>query len=238
MHPSAPVTALALLCGIASADVVVYSGSGELSAVDNGTGSFAVGQAFSFEITIDTDQASPDQDGSPNTGLYSWPTGYDFRIVVPDASFDSIIDGNNMTVFYNAGSSFIDQVSFSANGLATLTLRDETGGAFPNDSIPLTLPDIDTFEIATLTYFPSGSPQNFTGTITDVSASVVSSCPADLAPPGNPDGVLNFFDISEYINLYTAGDPAADLAPAGNPDGVLNFFDISEYIAQYSAGCP
>lgn len=226
--------ALAALPGALSADVVVYAGSGELSAVDNGTGSFAFGQAFSFEITVDTDQASPDQDGSPNTGLYSWPSGYDFRIVVPDASFDSTIEGNNMTVFYNAGSSFIDQVSFSANGLATLTLRDETGGALPNDGIPLSLPDIDTFEIATLTYFPPGSPQNFTGTITEVSATLVSSCAADLAPPGNPDGVLNFFDISEFIGLFSAGDPAADFVP----DSVLNFFDVAEYLVQFQAGCP
>lgn len=57
-------------------------------------------------------------------------------------------------------------------------------------------------------------------------------CPADLA---EPFGSLNFFDISAYIGLYNAGDPAADLA---EPTGTLNFFDISAYIGLYNAGCP
>ncbi|MEM9374342.1 MAG: GC-type dockerin domain-anchored protein, partial [Planctomycetota bacterium] len=58
-------------------------------------------------------------------------------------------------------------------------------------------------------------------------------CPADLAAPFG--GVLNFFDIVEYINLFNAGDPAADFAA---PFGTINFFDIVEYINQFNAGCP
>jgi len=57
------------------------------------------------------------------------------------------------------------------------------------------------------------------------------TCPADLTGEGD----LNFFDISEYITLFNAGDLGADFAA---PFGVLNFFDISEYIAQFNAGCP
>lgn len=60
------------------------------------------------------------------------------------------------------------------------------------------------------------------------------ACPADFAPAGNPDGVLNFFDVSAFINAYLAMDPAADF----EPDGVFNFFDVSAYITAYSAGCP
>ena len=60
----------------------------------------------------------------------------------------------------------------------------------------------------------------------------IDSCPADLAAPF---GVLNFFDISAYISLYNAQDPAADFAA---PFGVFNFFDISAYIGAYNAGCP
>lgn len=58
------------------------------------------------------------------------------------------------------------------------------------------------------------------------------SCPADLA---EPFGALNFFDISEFIALFNAGDPAADFA---EPMGSLNFFDVAEYIALFNAGCP
>ncbi len=55
---------------------------------------------------------------------------------------------------------------------------------------------------------------------------------ADLAPPL---GVLNFFDLSAYLALFNAGDPAADLAA---PFGVLNFFDLSAYLNIFNAGCP
>lgn len=57
-------------------------------------------------------------------------------------------------------------------------------------------------------------------------------CQADLA---EPFGTLNFFDISAYIALFNAGDPAADIA---EPFGSLNFFDVSGYISLYNAGCP
>lgn len=55
---------------------------------------------------------------------------------------------------------------------------------------------------------------------------------ADLAAPL---GTLNFFDISAYISLFSAGDAAADLAA---PFGTLNFFDVSAYITIYNQGCP
>ncbi|MFK7884049.1 MAG: GC-type dockerin domain-anchored protein [Phycisphaerales bacterium] len=58
-----------------------------------------------------------------------------------------------------------------------------------------------------------------------------SVCDADITM----DGSLNFFDISEYINLFSGGDAAADLAA---PFGTLNFFDVSAYITLYNAGCP
>lgn len=59
---------------------------------------------------------------------------------------------------------------------------------------------------------------------------VPASCPADL--DGN--GLLNFFDLSEYLTLYNAQDPAADL----DNNGILNFFDLSAYLDLYNAGCP
>jgi hypothetical protein len=62
-----------------------------------------------------------------------------------------------------------------------------------------------------------------------VSASVVvptaaAPCPADL----NGDGVLNFFDISVFINTM----------PDYNNDGGFDFFDVSSFVADFSAGCP
>ena len=60
----------------------------------------------------------------------------------------------------------------------------------------------------------------------------LNTCPADLVPP---DGVLNFFDLAAYLDLYNAQNPAADFAA---PFGVINFFDLAAYLDAYNAGCP
>ncbi len=57
-----------------------------------------------------------------------------------------------------------------------------------------------------------------------------AACDADL----NADGTLNFFDISQFLNMYNQQDAAADM----NNDGHINFFDIAAYVALYNAGCP
>ncbi|MFK7883332.1 MAG: laminin B domain-containing protein [Phycisphaerales bacterium] len=56
-------------------------------------------------------------------------------------------------------------------------------------------------------------------------------CQADF----NADGSVNFFDISDFIAAFNAGNAAADLV---EPFGSLNFFDISAFIDVFNAGCP
>lgn len=56
-------------------------------------------------------------------------------------------------------------------------------------------------------------------------------CPADL----DGDGAATFFDMTEYLGLFNAGDPAADFAA---PFGTLNFYDIAAFIRAFNAGCP
>jgi len=48
------------------------------------------------------------------------------------------------------------------------------------------------------------------------------------------DGMLNFFDVSAFINAYNAMDPIADFTD----DGAFNFFDVSAFISLFSQGCP
>lgn len=57
-----------------------------------------------------------------------------------------------------------------------------------------------------------------------------NSCPIDYVPPC---GVLNFFDISQFLARFSALDPRADL----NSDGDHNFFDVSILLQLYSNGC-
>jgi predicted outer membrane repeat protein len=56
------------------------------------------------------------------------------------------------------------------------------------------------------------------------------SCPADLTE----DGVLDFFDVQSYLNLYAASDLEADFTG----DDILDFFDVLLFLAMFSAGCP
>lgn len=55
-------------------------------------------------------------------------------------------------------------------------------------------------------------------------------CPGDLTG----DGMLNFFDVSAFLQAYNAMDPIADF----NNDGMFNFFDVSAFLQAYNAGCP
>lgn len=59
-----------------------------------------------------------------------------------------------------------------------------------------------------------------------------TACVVDLAPPF---GVLNFFDVAEFLSLFNAASPLADIA---EPFGTLNFFDVAAYIQRYNEGCP
>lgn len=61
--------------------------------------------------------------------------------------------------------------------------------------------------------------------------SFLSGCPADE----NGDGMVNFFDIADFIGRFSAGDASADIAlPFGN----LDFFDVAAYVARFNLGCP
>ncbi|MFK7760425.1 MAG: GC-type dockerin domain-anchored protein [Phycisphaerales bacterium] len=57
-----------------------------------------------------------------------------------------------------------------------------------------------------------------------------SSCLGDY----NEDGNLDFFDISAFLEGFSAGDSSSDYTG----DGIFNFFDISAFIAAFTDGCP
>lgn len=58
----------------------------------------------------------------------------------------------------------------------------------------------------------------------------LNGCPADLTGDGN----LDFFDVSAFLNAFSAQDPIADF----NADGSIDFFDVSDYLQAFNAGCP
>ena len=71
----------------------------------------------------------------------------------------------------------------------------------------------------------------FGNMVTWVSRSTTdNTCPIDYVPPC---GVLNFFDISQFLARFAAFDPRADL----NSDGSHDFFDVSILLQLYASGC-
>lgn len=65
--------------------------------------------------------------------------------------------------------------------------------------------------------------------IASIVAPFSGPCRADM----NADGILNFFDISTWINAYNTGDLNADFTG----DGVFSFFDASAFLNEYNQGC-
>jgi len=57
-----------------------------------------------------------------------------------------------------------------------------------------------------------------------------NTCVADFTD----DGILDFFDVSGFLNAFNASDPIADLTG----DGTLDFFDVSAFLNAFTVGCP
>jgi len=127
-------------------------------------------------------------------------------------------------------------VDFSTNGGSTWTNADTFTGNSSWETVEIRVSDFVSTAGSLRVRF--GSSDNPNGSITEsgvdafevIDVICSAACPADI--DGN--GELNFFDISDYITLFNAGDLAADF----DTNGTLNFFDISEFIAQFNAGCP
>lgn len=69
-----------------------------------------------------------------------------------------------------------------------------------------------------------------TGSATLVATAELPSCVPDFTD----DGQLNFLDVSAFLGLFAAQDPAADI----NVDGQYNFLDVSLFLSLFGAGCP
>jgi len=53
-------------------------------------------------------------------------------------------------------------------------------------------------------------------------------------PDFTGDGMLDFFDISAFLQAFSSMNPIADLTG----DGAFDFFDISAFLNAFNAGCP
>ena len=163
----------------------------------------------------------------PNFDDGAWSTAIGGRIV-DIATGVLTCDGSLLDVVAaNEGNSFdfIRAIDVLTNpGAGPFTARPsipsiESGpnsvatGDFDNDG------DIDIFEA-----------DFFSGFRVHLNRCTEIPCPADLTD----NRVLDFFDVSAFLDAFAAHDPAADL----NGDGVFDFFDVSDFLDSFGAGCP
>ncbi len=79
------------------------------------------------------------------------------------------------------------------------------------------------------------------GSIVEYLLSPGLDIPACLAPPipecaGDltDDGLLDFFDVSAFLDAFASQDSVADFTD----DGIFDFFDVSAFLDAFGAGCP
>ncbi len=123
--------------------------------------------------------------------------------------------------------------------LRVTVIADGTADALDMPLDPTPLPAIP-FELPTLGADTAGvlitlTPESLTFGGSLAVDLVLFASPASCAADVNGDGMVNFFDLAGFLDLYNSGDSAADLAP---PLGVINFFDLAAYLDLYNAGCP
>jgi hypothetical protein len=128
-----------------------------------------------------------------------------------------IIGGGSETI------SLADQGDFFSNIEGSVAVNGDEITLTSTLPIDITTPLTDDTgtELGTLTV---------TGTGTIVATGAAPGCPADLTG----DGILNFFDISAFLNAYNAMDPIADF----DGNGIFNFFDVSAFLNAFNSGCP
>lgn len=151
----------------------------------------------------------------PLTSMVAAPRPY--AVTTADLNNDGVTDlisshiapSNTIAVWIGIGDgTFEDPISYPS------------GGAVPMSPIAADVNGDSMLDIVNV---------NFVGRNVNVFLNL-TSCTPDL----NGDGSLDFFDISQFIALFIAGDPAADFTG----DGLLNFFDVSEFLMAFNAGCP
>ncbi len=209
---------------------------------DDGAAGDQFGRVLAVSGNIAIIGAWGDDDNGPNSGsayLFDITTGEQIAKLLPD-------DGA-------ANDSFAKAVAISGNMAIVGSYRDDDNG---NASGSAYLFDITTGKQITKIVPEDGAPTDQFGRSVAIGGQPgqlmalvgarydddigfnsgsaylfnLDACAADL----NNDGVLDFFDVLEYLNLFAAGDMQADFVN----DGVLDFFDVQAYFNLFGLGCP
>lgn len=99
--------------------------------------------------------------------------------------------------------------------------------------VPLSIPlpnsfDLD-YDLNLDPAFPWDVNADLSGGAGADSAVGIAPCPGDVTG----DGILDFFDVLLYLDIYSSGELTADF----NADDELNFFDVLSFLEAFSQGC-
>jgi len=207
-------------------DGAAGDGFGESVAIDNGI--VAIGARF------DGDNGAI----SGSAYLFDAATGLQLLKILPDDGAANDQFGNKLSIHNGilaigahqenangslSGSAYLFNVD-SGEQIAKLVSSDGSSTDFFGESIAINKGIIVVGAIGDDDNgSSSGSGYIFT-------APVTTDCTADFTN----DGVLNFFDVSAFLQAFNAQDPIADLTN----DGRWNFFDVSAFLQAFSEGCP
>lgn len=78
-----------------------------------------------------------------------------------------------------------------------------------------------------------GASTSGVGSPPEIEIGLISDCDKICAADFTDDNLLDYFDVSAFVNLLIAQDPLADL----NEDGVYDFFDVNRFLELFAIGC-
>ncbi len=234
---SAAVCLVLGLVPIANAQVVRVTTTGVMhqSNID----AISVSDEFVFSFDVDLSM-SVDSSPHPSTGAYEGAViGFDLEVGNYEISgtgaatavfshYPEDIDGYNMIL------NSVDH--FAHEFVRSIDFELVHFGGTQFDSTHLSeiweLGDISAWSEVRSIRVTGTTPTVFAqGTVYSIEVQeVASECVADLTD----DGMLNFLDVSQFLSLFGAQDPASDI----NDDQMWNFLDVSEFLSAFAAGCP
>ncbi|MCF6238817.1 MAG: hypothetical protein L3J79_08415, partial [Candidatus Marinimicrobia bacterium] len=171
------------------------------------------------------------------TGMEYESVAYEFFLdgVSVGTTFDAQgILGGTSEVATRAGTLTGDEYGFVTYYPVGTTFTTTDGDVFGMDSIEMVA--VGSIPPASLSYIRMGigdedaSDVRVSFSLPETTFVDFNFCPADL----NGDGLLNFFDVSAFLQGFGNQDPASDF----NGDGDFNFLDVSAFLQAFGAGCP
>lgn len=148
----------------------------------------------------------------------------------PDFQGNPIVDELNISW----SQSFADcraQFDFGPN---TVSIQQFDPTDFGGPSMVATVQDFFAQIPAFVGATPTSLGCQIVGLFFDVQGSSLGPGPSVCEPDLSGDGLLNFFDVTDFLARFNDGDPAADFSGDGN----LDFFDAISFLGSFNAGCP